>query len=176
MEHAIVSLIAIAIILGGTVTLVFNAISPVDTIATSWKQMTQTTEYIMRTDISGINASVPQGDLGAKVEITVNNQGQVSLYNYDSWDVVIQYYSDNVTRLVKWLPYTTSLADNTWTVGNWEFNGSPETFDPEILNPGENMQVRMQLDPPVATNTTNMVTISTSNGVPTRVIFERGDS
>ena len=176
MEHAIVSIIAIAIILGGTVTLAFNAISPIDTIATSWKQMTQTTEEIMRTDIAGTDPSVPPGESGARVEITVNNQGQVSLSNYDSWDVIVQYYSDNVTRVVKWIPYTTSLADNTWTAGNWEFNGSPETFEPEILNPGENMTVSMQLDPPVATNTTNLATISTSNCVPTRIIFERGDS
>jgi len=176
MEQAIVSIIAIAIILGGTVTLVFNAISPVDTIATSWKQMTETTEEVIRTDIAGISSSVPPEEYGSKVEITVNNQGQVSLSNYESWDVVVQYYSDNVTREVKWLPYSTSLTDNTWTASNWEFSGSPETFEPEILNPGEDMQISMQLNPPVSNDTTNLVTISTSNGVPTRVIFEREDS
>ena len=176
MEQALVSIIAIAIILGGTVTLVSSAISPIDSLTNSWKQMTQQSEEIARTDIDATDATVPAPYSGTRVEITIRNEGKVSLCNYDSWDVIVQYYSDNTSYSAEWLPYTTSLADNNWTVSGIYFNGSSETFEPDILNPGEDMKLLMQLDPPVMTNSTNWATISTANGVSTRVLFQRGET
>ena len=173
MENAIVSIITIAMILGGTVTLVFSALSPLDTIANSWKQMTQETGDIMRTDISGIDSSVPELYAGNRVALTIRNDGNISLTNYDSWDVIVQYNSDNSTSPVKWLPYTTSLADNKWTVNGIYFNGDAEKFEPNILNPGEDMEILLQLNPAVSANTTNLATISTPKGVSTQIIFQR---
>lgn len=177
MEQAIVALIIIAIMISGALTLVMSAISPVDDIATSWKQMSNMTNEMQRTDIAIIDAVVPEEQSGALVELTVRNEGKTSLCDFDTWDMIVQYYSDNTTRSVAWLPYTISLEDNKWTVPSYpngiSFNGSPETYEPNILNPGEDMKVRIQLDPPVGLNTTNRATISASNGVSARAIFQR---
>ncbi len=176
MEQAVVSIIAIAIILGGTVTLALSAISPIDTIVRSWKQMTQQSGDLMRTEITTTGSEFPVLGSGARVEITVRNNGNLSLSNYNSWDVITQYYSDNISYSVKWLPHTDNISDNKWTVNGIYFNGSPETVEPNILNPGEDMKLLMQLNPPVGTNTTNWATISTPNGVSTRIIFQREGS
>ena len=180
MEQALVALIIIAIMISGALTLVVSAISPMDDIATSWKQMSTRTNEMQRTDIAIIDAVVPEEQSGALVELTIRNEGKVSLCDYGSWDMIVQYYSDNTTRSIAWLPYTTSLEDNKWTVPSYPngiyYNGSPETYEPNILNPGEDMKVQIQLDPPIGLNTTNWATISASNGVSTRTIFQRESS
>jgi archaellum component FlaF (FlaF/FlaG flagellin family) len=177
MEQALVALIIIAIMISGALTLVVSAISPVDDIANSWKQMSTKTNEMQRTEIAIIDAVVPEEQSGTLVELTVRNEGKVSLCDFDSWDMIVQYYSDNTTRSVAWLPYTASLEDNKWTVPSYPngiyYNGSPETYEPNILNPGEDMKVQIQLDPPIGLNTTNWATISASNGVSTRTIFQR---
>ena len=176
MEHAVVSIIAIAIILGGTVTLAFSAISPIDTIMSSWKQVSKQTGETMRTEIATTGSEFPVPGSGSRVEITIRNNGNLSLSKYHSWDVITQYYSDNTSYSVKWLPHTDNISDNKWTVSGIYFNGSPETVEPNILNPGEDMKLLMQLDPPVGTDTTNWATISTPNGVSTKIIFQREGS
>jgi hypothetical protein len=180
MEQAIVALILVTVLISGAVTLVSSAISPVDTIAGSWKQMSENTVEMQRTDIAVIDVTVPEEDAGAIVELTVRNEGKVSLCDYNSWDMIVQYYSDNTTRAVAWLPYTVALEDNKWTVPSYpdgiSFNGSPEVYEPNILNPGEEMKVRIQLDPPVGLNTTNLATVSAANGISTRTIFKRENS
>ncbi len=175
MENAIIAAISMAIILGGTLTLMLSAIPSVDTLAASWKEMSQRAGEMRRTEIVTDNCTVSAD--GTQVEITVRNEGGVSLADFDSWDVIVKYYTDNTTYRVAWLPYDSSdpPADNKWTGGDRiYFNGSAETVEPHILNPGEDMRILMQLSPVVAENTTNWVTISTPNGVASQSIFTRG--
>ncbi len=174
MEHAIISLVSIAIILGGTVTLTLSALLPIDTLANSWKQATENSAEMMRTDIAGAGSDVPDPYSGSRVEINIRNDGSIALCDYPSWDVIVYYYSDNSTATVQWLPYTASLADNEWTVDSITYEGQPETFQPNTLNPGETMKLLIQLDPPVNEGSVNAATISTPSGVATQVIFQRG--
>lgn len=174
MEHAIISLVSIAIILGGTVTLMLSALSPIDTLTSSWKEATEHSAEMMRTDIAGVSSDVPELYSGTRVEIDIKNEGKISLGNYDGWDVIVNYYSDNTTYAVEWLPYTESLGNNQWAVEGIYFGEQAESFQPGMLNPGETMKLLLQLDPPVAEDSTNAATISTPNGVSTQVIFQRG--
>lgn len=174
MENAVIALISIAIILGGTLTLMLSVVPSIDMFSTSWKEMTQRAGDMTRTQISTDNCTV-SGE-GNQVEVTVRNEGGVSLADFDSWDVIVKYYTDNTTYRVAWLPYDSSdpPADNKWTgEDRIYFDGSAETVEPHILNPGEDMRILMQLSPVVAEHTTNWVTISTPNGVAGQVIFQR---
>ena len=175
MENAIIALISIAIILSGTLTLVLSCFPTIDMLSTSWKQMTQQAGEMRRTEIAEIDAAVLLG--GTQVEITIRNDGEVTLSDFDSWDVIVQYGSDNVSYSVEWLSYTATnppQADNQWTVSELRFNGNPETIEPNMLNPGEEMEILMQLNTEVGEGTTNWATISTPNGVATQVLFQRG--
>jgi len=166
MENAIVSLICITLILVGTVTMTMRSFSSVDMISDSWKQMEDQAQEMRQTEIVGVSSSVPGEYGGSRVEITIRNEGGVSLSDFNRWDVIIQYEGDNV----EWLPYDTSPG---WTVGGIFFSGSPEVFEPNILNPGEEMVLILNLDPPVGEGTTNRVTISTPSGTAAEVIFQR---
>ena len=173
MENAVIAIVTIVIILTGTLTLFLSAFPSIDTLSDSWKQMTQQAVELRRTEITSDDYTV-SGD-GEQVEIMVNNNGEVPLSNFTSWDVIVQYYTDNSSCSVKWLSYTSSALpeDNEWTVNGIYFNGSAETIEPNILNPGEEMKVLMQLNPSVGDNTTNRATISTPNGIATQIIFQR---
>jgi len=172
MENVVVAIISMAIILGGTLTLMLGSIPSIDTLSTSWKEMAERSGEIRRTEIAAYSYNIY--DEGAQVEITISNDGEVSLGDFNSWDVIVKYDSDT-SSYVEWLPYTTSNPpeNDRWTVDGIYFGGAPETIEPNILNPGEEMTILVQLDPPVAQQTTNLATISTPNGVDSQIIFER---
>ncbi len=174
MEHAIISLVSIAIILGGTVTLTLSALSPIDTLTNSWKEITRNSAEMMRTDIAGAGSEVLEPYSGNRVEINIRNEGKVALCDYDSWDVIVTYHTDNATSEIAWLPYSATLENNRWTVDGIYYEGEEELFQPGTLNPGETMKLLLQLDPPVDQDSTNAATVSTPNGVSTQVIFQRG--
>ena len=173
MENALIAAISMAIILGGTLTLMLSAIPSVDTLAASWKEMSQHAGEMRRTEIVTDNCTVSAD--GAQVEITVSNDGGGSLSDFGSWDVIVSYDSGSSTYM-QWLPYTSSMPpeNNKWTVSGIYFGGAAESIEPNILNPGEDMKVIMQLSPAVGENTVNSATISTPNGVASQSIFTRG--
>ncbi len=164
MENALVSLICIALILVGTVTVAVSSFSAVDMISGSWKEAQAQTQEVNQTGISVVGTPVVSLE-GSRVEITIENDGGVSLADFDRWDVIIHYQEGNVV----WLPYGKSPG---WTGGAITFSGSPEVFEPNILNPGEEMVLILNIDPPVSPGSTNQVTIATANGVGTAVMFE----
>jgi hypothetical protein len=71
-----------------------------------------------------------------------------------------------------WLPYTTeALGDNEWQVAWIQFNGKPEIFEPNILNPKEQMLIRAKLNPAVGAGTTNMAVVATPSGITASTYF-----
>ncbi len=163
MENAIVSLICITLILVGTVMMTMSSFSSLDMVSNSWKQMENQAHEINQTDIKGIDSSVSDGYGGSRVEITIRNEGGVSLGDFGHWDVIIQYEEG----IVEWLSYNSG-----WTLGGIFFESRAEVFEPNILNPGEEMLLILNLDPPVTQGTINRATISTPNGVTTGVMFQ----
>jgi len=55
--------------------------------------------------------------------------------------------------------------------GAFFFQGHPEIYEHNILNPGEDMQVVIKLSPSVSENTTNLVTVVTPNGAKSQITF-----
>jgi len=172
METVIVSLICIALMVVGGMTMSQGFLSSVDTSMASWENMGEINEEIMRTELSSINTTQPSA---AKLDVTLGNSGQTKLNDFDKWDVVVQYYDSSGSYYIKWLPYTDgTLGRNEWKVKGIYIdaeNKTPETFDPGILNPGEEIIIRAKLDPPVGRGTTNLVVVSTPNGVSTSTPF-----
>lgn len=167
MENTIVALISIALIVFGALTMSQSSLSSVDSLSGAWKEMEKTAEEMARTSISTLSTST-QSD-GAVVEITLKNEGQTKLGDFENWDVIVQYYRASGAYLVKWLPYVEEEpGGNEWTVGGIYLdaaNGTPEVFETGIFNPDEEMVVRIKLNPPVGPGTTNLATIATPNGI-----------
>lgn len=166
MSNAIVALVVIALMLVATLTWSQAAFSSLDSASQSLKETTQISQEVARTDITVISAQRN----GSFVEVYVLNSGKVHLAQFANWDLVVQYYDASKTYHISRPSYTSDSnpGDNQWTVADIYFDtslGSKEVYEPGILNPGEVLFMRARMSPAVGSKTTNMVTVSTANGV-----------
>jgi hypothetical protein len=169
METAIVSIICIALIVFGGMTMSQGFITSVDTSTAGLEEISQRDETMIRTELTPRDTDMPSIDT---LELTLENTGQTRLSDYEAWDIIVQYYDGTGTYHVEWLPYTgETLSDNKWEVVWIRLNGGNEIFEPGVLNPEEEIMVRAQLYPSVGANTTNMVVTSTPSGVTASTYF-----
>ena len=169
METAIVSLICIALIVFGGMTMSQGFLSSVDSTTAGLEEISNRGEEIMRTELSTVNATLQSSSL---LEVRLQNDGQTKLASFSKWDVIVQYYDSGGSYYVKWLPYTEgTLGDNEWQKTGIYLDGQAETFEPGILNPGEEVRIKAKLNPSVGSGTTNLVVVSTPNGIPASIAF-----
>ncbi|MCJ7604634.1 MAG: hypothetical protein MUO19_01190 [Dehalococcoidales bacterium] len=169
METAIISLICIALVVFGGMTMAQGFITSVDASTTGLEEIGQRDETIMRTELIPVNATQPSANT---VELVLENSGQTKLADFEKWDIIVQYYDGSGTYHVEWLPFTdATLGDNEWEVAWLKLDGVAEVFEPDILNPEEQIMVRAQLSPSVGAGTTNMIVVSTPSGVTASTYF-----
>jgi hypothetical protein len=169
METAIVSLICIALVVFGSMTMSQGFLTSVDASTMGLEEIGQRDETIMRTELSSVSTSQPASNI---LEVILENNGQTKLAEFNKWDVIVQYYDGTGTYHTKWLPYTKgTLGDDEWEVVWIQLNGAAEIFEPNVLNPEEQIEIRAQLDPQVGAGTTNMVVVATPNGIPVSTYF-----
>lgn len=172
METAIVSIICVVLIIVGGMTMSSSFLSSVDNTTTSLNSITMRDHEIIRTNISisNVNSDVPN-----RMEVIVDNAGQVKFADFSKWDVIIQYYDDSWAYHTKWLPYVHGTPGvNEWTVTGIYIDAielTPEVYEPNIFNPTEQLVIEIALSPALGSETTNQVTISTPNGVKASYIF-----
>ncbi|MGD1119136.1 MAG: hypothetical protein ABR886_06570 [Dehalococcoidales bacterium] len=172
METAIVSLICIALVIFGGMTMSHGFMTSVDTSTAGLQQVGNSNETIMRTELTPVSTNLTLVSGPSPLEIVLQNTGQTKMADYEKWDIIVQYYDDTNNYHVEWLPYSASGAKtNEWGVGWIHLNDQAEIFEPNVLNPGEQIMIATQLDPPVGTGTTNMVVISTPSGVTSSTYF-----
>ncbi len=166
METAIVSIICIALIVFGGMTMSHGFMTSVDASTAGLEQIGDRNETIMRTELTPVSTNVTLGTGPSTLEIVLEDTGQTKMTDFDKWDVIVQYYDDSGDYHVVWLPYSASGGGtNEWGVGWIHLNGATEKFEPNVLNPGEQVMIQTWLNPPVGAGTTNMVVISTTSGV-----------
>jgi len=171
METVIVSLICIALVVFGGMTMSQGFLSSVDSTTTGLEEISNRGEGIMRTELSTTNAAMQSANT---LLVSLQNDGQTKLASFSKWDIIVQYYDAGGTYYVKWLPYTEgTLGDNEWKKAGIYLNGDAEAFESDIINPGEEIRIQAQLSPSVGADTTNLVVVSTPNGIPASTAFVR---
>jgi len=169
METAIFSIICIALVVFGGMTMSQGFMTSVDTSTTGLEEIGQRDETIMRTELTPLSTGQPSANT---VEVTLENSGQTKLADFEKWDIIVQYYDGTGTYHVEWLPYTeATLDDNEWEVAWIQLDGGAEVFEPNVLNPQEQLMIRAQLNPSVGAGTTNMFIVATPNGVTASTYF-----
>lgn len=173
MSNAIVALVVIALMIVAAMTWSQAAFTSFDSVSQSLKQTAQSTQEVVRTDITVIGTQMQ----GAYVEVSVHNTGEVHLAQFAKWDVLVQYYDETDGYHIGHLSYyeNSNPGDNEWAVATIyadESMGQQEVFEPGILNPGEVMLLRLRLAPQQGIGTTNLVTISSANGVVASAQFQ----
>jgi hypothetical protein len=168
METAIISLICIALVVFGGMTMSRGFITSVDTSTAGLEEVGQRNEIILRTELSPVSAAMPSADI---LELIIENTGQVRLAEFDKWDFIVQYYDDAGVSHVEWLPYAETPGDNEWSVSWIRLDGAAEFYEPNMLNPGEQAMLQARLSPAAGTGTTNMVVVAAPNGVTASTYF-----
>jgi hypothetical protein len=172
METAIVSIICIALVVFGGMTMSNGFMTSLDTGAARLEEIGNRNNAIMRTDLSPVSTNITLESGPDLLEIVLENTGQTKLADFIKWDIIVQYYNDSGNYTVQWLPYVEGTTDPCeWDIGWIKMNGQPEVFDKNVLNPGEQIMIKTRLDPSVGVNTTNMVVISTPSGVTCTTYF-----
>jgi len=172
METAIVSIICIALIVFGGMTMAHGFITSVDAGTAGLQQVGNRNDTIMRTDLAPVSTNITLVSGPSPLEIVLENTGQTKLADFDKWDIIVQYYDNTGTYHAEYLPYSASGGGtNEWGVGWIHLNGGPAMFGSGVLNPGEQIMLQTWLDPPVGTGTTNMAVISTPSGVTSTTYF-----
>jgi hypothetical protein len=164
MAAALVTIICIAMLVVGGMTLSQGILTSTDSAAASVESISVREGDMMRTDLDTLRAaSLSWGD---DIRITVKNSGQIKLASFDRWDVIVNYASDDGTQYCTWLPYTTATpVANEWEKARIGLNGPAEYFEPGILNPGEEMVILAHVNPMPGDATTGEVSLSTPNGI-----------
>lgn len=161
METILISLISMALIVISTVTMTISLFHSETRLADSWKTMEERSISIRQTEIS---VSPPVNYKGGLVDLTIQNEGHTDLSDFPKWDVIVQYQAGTT----HYLTYTASYppGTNQWTVkGIYVSGGSPEVFDRNILNPGENMIATVSLSPEIVKGQMARLTVCTPNGI-----------
>lgn len=173
METAIVSLICVALIVFGGMTMSQGFLSSADTAGSSIEEIGMRDGEIMRTELTTVIAErVSWADI---LRVRLENSGQVKLASFSKWDFITEYYDGSSIYNVRWLPYNSeSPGNNEWERIGIYINGKTEVFEPAIFNPGEEMVIGARLSPAAEDDTTANIIISSPNGVNESVSFPVG--
>lgn len=175
METAIVSVMCIALIVVGGMTMSQGFLSSADSAMVGVEELTVRDGEIMRTELALLTTDV--NDAGRTLEVSLRNSGQVKLASFSKWDVIVEYYGHDGGYYITWLPYVDGTpGSNQWTVEGIYLsseNLTAEVFEPGILSPGEEMVIKVELDPRVRNRTAGEVVISTPSGVSASTHFLR---
>jgi hypothetical protein len=170
MATAVVSIICIALIVLGGMTMSQGILTSADTTALSVEEISTREGEIMRTEVDAIRAA--HLSWADRLRVTVDNSGQTKLASFSKWDFIVNYYDDGGNYYIKWLPYTEeTLDDNEWEKARVCLNGQPEFFEPGIVNPEEELVILAKLNPLPGDNTTGEIIVSTPNGIQDSISF-----
>lgn len=162
METVIPAAIIIGLLLLAVLTVTEQALSAQEAAAESWREMQERMGERARTALSFISAETESDLVGSTVTITFSNDGDTKLADFEQWDVIVQYDStgNGDYDVVEWLPYAEAgPVDDEWGVSEI----LPDAFDPDILNPEEEMVIELRVSP--AITITGRAIIATPNGI-----------
>jgi len=165
MENAITTILLIGLLLFGAMTVSSSSMNAIDEVADSWRIMEQHDRNTRLTSITVASCLTETG--GATLEVSIRNNGNSAVADFDYWDVIVRY-SSGQTRWLSKTDATPGWSLNGITLAS---NGGSEVIDPGILNPGEAALLIVRLDPAVVEETDNWLIFSTPNGIKAETSF-----
>lgn len=170
METAITGLIIIGLLILVVVGLTTTALTTQANLAEASRAMQERAGERVRTNLAPVRATTSAA--GDYVYVILKNSGTTKLTDFNQWDVILQYTGD-ATAQVTWYAY--GGGANQWREQIYQVVNPPtaETFEPGVLNPGEELLVTVTVAPAVDASTINLATVSTPNGISASTVFTR---
>ena len=174
MESVLTAAISLFVLIYGVLTLSYASLDAQDNMQEAWREMETRLDDQARTRLTLVDVQVADG--GSAVRVTLRNDGDTKLFDYEHWDAILHYYDGSAQYYVDWLPYrdSTTVTSNQWTVSGIYVDaelGIPEAYEQGILNPGEEVVLQVNPSPAVGADTTNLLVFSTDNGARSTVMF-----
>lgn len=170
MATIVVSIICIAMIIVGGMTLSQGILTSADTAALSVEDISIREGELNRTSLEAVRAT--KLSWSDYLRITVKNSGQTKLSNFDKWDFIIHYYDELGIYHAEWLPCSeTTPVDNEWQARRIGLNGPTDYFEPGIINPSEELEILVKLNPATGNATIGNITVCTANGIYDTIFF-----
>jgi hypothetical protein len=116
MENFAITLVCIALLIIGAVSISMTALNSVNSVSDSLRMEESLSRDIINTSILCENSSASSG--GGTVTMLVHNNGNTSLANYAAWDVIVRYQDGGTI----WIPY--SAATPGWQTSGFFFPGT----------------------------------------------------
>ena len=133
------------------------------------------THIVLRSDVvASASATSTRLDGHSDVDVTLANRGDLTYALFSKWDVHAHYTHMGGINESLWLPYATTLADDSWTVQQIYLDAassSTEVLEPGILNPEEEALIRIRLAPPAEPCAAGWIVITPPEGPPTYASF-----
>jgi len=132
------------------------------TIGDVSKQVSDHDNAISKTDISISRVEALVGS--SLLNFTLNNDGSEKLWNYDDFNLFIEYNGDTSGKLVNEFSYSGDCLGIAPSVGNWCIESITGDFmDPGLLNSGERAYIWTQLSENLLDKNA-FISIATDNG------------
>jgi hypothetical protein len=167
VEQTIPALLVAAIMILSGVLLADVTTSSVDSINQSWREIEAVTEERLGTDLSVQSTTVNGG--GDQLTIELLNEGRTPIEEFEAMDVIVTYDGQDAQRYTAWLPFddAASQPDNTWQVTSI----ANDYRNIGVLDTGEQMTVRVLLDPATDVGPDRWVVVATHTGISYTVYF-----
>jgi len=168
MDTVLAAAIVLFLIVFAVLTLSYAFFSMQEMVTVSWQAMEARNNELNRTMLEPVSAEIVNN--GTQVRMVVRNSGQARLSDFDDWDTILQYQDNNAPSNyhIAWMPYAPAVTDDAWTVAGLymsERKGTPEIYEPQVLNPGEELAVEIDLTQAIGAGTTIQAVLVTPNGV-----------
>ena len=126
-------------------------------------QVSQQEQEISNTEINVDQISVLGGS--PTVNFTLNNEGSEKLWNFEDFDLFIEYDGASPGKLIEELTFGGKCLGTVPLAGNWCIQSiTSDVKDPGIINTDEKATIWTQVSQNLVTSTA-IVTIVTDNGV-----------
>lgn len=177
MGSAAVALIAFAVVIGASFTVIGDlagiSASSADALRASWKEA----EQIVDSNVTPVDVDTTVTVLITDVDVTIENNGRLKYTEADfpDWEVIVRYQDTLGVEQVEYIEYGSSVAAGFWTVEGIYTDASTSTaeiYEPGIFNPSEEMVITARLIRILGVGTVNQVTISPPEGPRKSIHFD----
>ena len=174
MENVITALVVITLVVFSLITLTGDFIGTQDALRAAWQEHDARSGEQLRTLLVPVDAVISGG--GTVIEVTFENAGAARVSGFADWDAIIQYTDLAGGYHVEWLEYLEAgePISSQWAVQGIYLDasqGQPEAFEPGVINPGEQVVLRIRLASPLEEDSGVMTTFATANGVDASMTF-----
>lgn len=163
MDNVLPSVLGITVLLLSSLMLGRSGFASFRVLSDSWRNAEQQSVERLHSAISITSANRNAGE----VDAVVQNSGATPVVDFSKVDVVVQYDSGGISY-AKYVSFTTAVPqpDDTWRVASIV----NDVIDPRVLNTGESMTIRLELNPAPDT-VSNWLQVTTEQGVSASALF-----